>query len=225
MAEAIKKELKPMNPDNQLSRSEYGPLASDFKRKVLARDPGVDTSFGIYFKPNGNPYMDDKPVSFRGDDILVGDQLYYGTHGLWKLITGKTTNQIGYVDEDFTNDDLMNYVRLIRQTNVLYKDFNRKARKPRSNGSQKWQHYLKDVWETFRDERKEEGSDTISGTGIQFLPGTIKELKEKLNLLLAEFTAGNTTTRNELIAVLDQLRRRKVLTEKEYMTISSSLSS
>ena len=46
------------------------------------------------------------------------------------------------------------------------------------------------------------------GTGVQLLPGDIKGLKTKLNLLLAEYRAGNnSSTRNEIVSILDELRR------------------
>ena len=43
--------------------------------------------------------------------------------------------------------------------------------------------------------------------GVGYLPGDIKGLTDKLHLLLAEFLAGNTTVRNELVYVLDALLR------------------
>ena len=38
-----------------------------------------------------------------------------------------------------------------------------------------------------------------------YLPGDIKGLTNKLHLLSAEFFAGNTTVRNELVHVFDAL--------------------
>ena len=88
------------------------------------------------------------------------------------------------------------------------------------------------------NEAEEEGEETPSqqeedrsshkdeaGRGITIiLPGTIKGLLNKLKLLFAEFMAGNTTTRNELVAVLDQLRKQGHITEKQYTTINTFLS-
>ena len=54
------------------------------------------------------------------------------------------------------------------------------------------------------------------GTGIVFLPGDINELIEQLHLLLAEFRAGNTATKNQIVAILDQLLKRNYLTQDEY---------
>ena len=55
------------------------------------------------------------------------------------------------------------------------------------------------------------------------LYGTIKALNEKLKLLIGEYSAGNTTTRNEIVSILDVLRKRKLMTEKEYTTINNLL--
>ena len=67
-------------------------------------------------------------------------------------------------------------------------------------------------------------SEQHDGDGIQFLPGDIKGLQAKLNLLLAEFRAGNTqATRNEIVYILDELLRRKQISRKEYTDINKYL--
>ena len=63
------------------------------------------------------------------------------------------------------------------------------------------------------------------GYGVVYLPGDIKGLTDKLHLLSAEFLAGNTTVRNELVHVLDALLRVKQLTCREYTDISNRLAS
>ena len=60
------------------------------------------------------------------------------------------------------------------------------------------------------------------GEGVMYLPGDINGLAKKLQLL-AEFFAGNTTVRNELVHVLDALLRLKQLTRKEYTNITARL--
>ena len=57
---------------------------------------------------------------------------------------------------------------------------------------------------------------------IQFLPGDIKGLQTKLTYLLAEYRAGNTfATRNQIIAVADELFRREHLSSEQYRNINS----
>ena len=61
------------------------------------------------------------------------------------------------------------------------------------------------------------------GYGVVYLPGDINGLAKKLHLLAAEFFAGNTSVRNELVHVLDALLRLKQLTRKEYADMTAHL--
>ena len=63
------------------------------------------------------------------------------------------------------------------------------------------------------------------GYGVVYLPLDIKEVTDKLLLLLAEFFLGNTTVRNELVHVLDALLRSKQLIRREYTDINNCLAS
>ena len=56
-----------------------------------------------------------------------------------------------------------------------------------------------------------------------YLPGDISGLAKKLQLLAADFFAGNTTVRNELVHVLDALLRLKQLTRKGCTNITARL--
>ena len=58
-----------------------------------------------------------------------------------------------------------------------------------------------------------------------YLPGDIQGLTDKLHLLPAEFFAGDTTVKNELVHVLDALLRLKQLTRREYTDIKNRLAS
>ena len=61
------------------------------------------------------------------------------------------------------------------------------------------------------------------GYGVVYLPGDINGLTKKLHLLAAEFFAGNTTVRNELVHVFDASFRLKQLTRKESADITARL--
>ena len=135
---------------------------SQFKARILARAPDVvDTSFGLRFLEDGKTIMmGDKVVKVdRDDNLHVENEFYLGTKGLWNLITGMTENQIGYVDEDYTPFDLLEYVKLIKQTSVLHHDFNPDNPRPRANSSWKWKQFLKPLWDDLKNERS-------SGSGL-----------------------------------------------------------
>ena len=60
------------------------------------------------------------------------------------------------------------------------------------------------------------------GNGIQFLPGDINGLQIKLDYLLAEYHAGNTSaTRSQIVAITDELLRRKVISQAKYNSINT----
>ena len=60
------------------------------------------------------------------------------------------------------------------------------------------------------------------GNGIQFLPGDINGLQIKLDYLLAEYHAGNTSaTRGQIVAITDELLRRKVISQAKYNSINT----
>ena len=73
------------------------------------------------------------------------------------------------------------------------------------------------VWNDYLPDQCKAVKKTIRGAGIvQFLPGDIAGLQQKLLLLLGEYRAGNTTTYNEIVAALDELRRRNAISEQQY---------
>ena len=68
-----------------------------------------------------------------------------------------------------------------------------------------------------------EGNKEISLT-IQFLPGDIKSLQTKLSYLIGEYRAGNTSaTRNQIIAIADNLFQRNHLSKEQYSHIIHTL--
>jgi len=144
----------------------YGPLAREFKIKILMRDPDVDTSFGLYFSEDGHTKMGNKLVKIVGDNLIVDNEFYTGTKGLWTLITGVTKNQVGDIDGKYKDADLYQYIKLLRQTNALHQDFDPENPHPRSNRSWKWKNLLKNIWEELNkqeneahEERDEENED------------------------------------------------------------------
>ena len=70
---------------------------------------------------------------------------------------------------------------------------------------------------------KKDREPFYKGFGVVYLPGDINGITKKLHLLTAEFFAGNTTVRNELVHVSDALLRLKQLTRKDYTDITARL--
>ena len=162
-----------------------------------------DKYFGIQQTDEDQYMMGDKEVVVdESSNIHVDGVEYKGTPGLWMLVMLSSR-------KDYTNEDLVYYKHLVKQTNVLYHPRGVKRGISRPTTTYKWRYILQEQ----------------QGEGIQFLPGDIKGTTTKLNLLLAEFAAGNTSsTRNEIVYILDELLRRKKTTRKEYRDINTYIS-
>ena len=159
----------------------------------------LDKYFGIQLDENGKYVLGVKTVMIDDQsNIYVDDHAYKGTPGLWRLIM--VTHPM-----DFTDEDLKNYKDLMTITEA--KTNPNGVGHGRPTATVKWT-----LLEKILPEKE--------GSGI-FLPGDIKGVTTILNLLLAEFRAGNESTRNEIVFILDELLRRKRMSRKEYTEINN----
>ena len=186
----------------------------------------LDKYYGIQ-QDGDKLMMGDKEIVVDEDsNIHVDDETFNGTPGLWSLIMLKTP-------KGFTDDDFAAYGKLVKTTDVMQHPRSVIIGTNRPEQTRKYTKIFKNITnendddettgEEKRDEVEEEGEAT-DGSGIQFLPGDIKGLNTKLNLLLAEFAAGNrSSTRNQIVGILDELKRRKRISRKDYTDINSFL--
>ena len=171
----------------------------------------LDRYFGIVKDRYRRYKMGDKLVHIDGGDIIVEGQRYEGTQGFWNLIMLRSPKNT------YTTDDLRNYRDLITQTNAIEYP-NNVTRDSNIKVTTKWQRIFP-LFDTMDNDPMWESKE---GDGIvQFLPSDIKVLQTKLCYLLGEFRAGNTTTREEIVPISDELLRRKKISLDEYKCINS----
>ena len=184
--------------------------------------PEKKTTFGMYFK-DGDFRIGDKKVDIKDDDIKIEDKEYTGTPGLWELIMKDNP-------QNFTEDDYLKYGRILKQTNNIYQQNNPDTNKPKSNKSQKWKNLIKPLWEQIKrkkeEEEEEEDEDddpqpSTSGTGLKILPSDPNALIDRFDLLFSSQKAGHTGVRNEIVSILDELKRQGVLKTNEYKKLNS----
>ena len=60
--------------------------------------------------------------------------------------------------------------------------------------------------------------------GIQFLPENVEELKQRGNELIEQFERGKYKNRNEIVCILDELKRRGAINSQKYKEINDILS-
>ena len=196
----------------------------------------LDQYFGVY-KENNIYMMGDKEIVVDDKNNIFLDNgafSFKGTKGLWDLIMAKSPML-------FYKEDLDNYKELLHRTNAI--DMPRRtsaADRPKSTA--KWRFFkengiiqedpgeeTEDEQETDEEMEQEQGDEKVekkeTGNGIQFLPGDISGLIKQLHLLLAEFHAGNkSSTRNHIVAILDDLLRRNYLNQEEYNAVCRTIS-
>ena len=175
----------------------------------------------MYFK-DGDFRIGDKKVDIKGDDIKIEDKEYPGTPGLWELIMNENP-------QNFTEEDYLNYGRILKQTNTIYQKNNPNQNRAKSSGGNKWKNLIKPIWEDIKQQKKEideeeEDDDpqpSTSGTGLKILPSDPNALIDRFDLLFSSKKAGHTGVRNEIVSILDELKRQGVLKTNEYKKLNS----
>ena len=164
----------------------------------------LDNYYSIQKVDDDEYKLGNKVVTVDGSSNIIVDGVHYpGTDGLWLLIMTKKPN-----DDSYDFNDLASYKKLVKQTNLSTNPSN-VTQSSRPTTTYKYRQII----------------SSLGGEGIQFLPGDIKGLSSKLNVLLAEYAAGNkTSTRSEIVSILDELLRRKRISRSEYNNINNHLS-
>ena len=205
-----------------------GPLAVNALLQAFTKK-NIDLAFGLYAQ-EGKFKIGNKEVNIEDNDINVDDIIFEGTPGFWELITSKNP-------ENYTGEDLDKYRQLLLLTNAVYRDNNPDNNNPKSSKSPKWKNIIKPIWEQIKKQKEEEEEEyeeeeyeepaTISftptkGTGLpKILPSDPNALIDRFDLLFSSKKAGHTGVRNEIVSILDELKRQGVLKTNEYKKLNS----
>ena len=190
----------------------------------------IDTIFGLNNKnPEKKFKIGDKFVTFDGDDIKVDGHTYKGTPGFWNLIINKRPDPAEY-----TADDLEQYRDLLIRTNTIFFDNNPTENKPKNVDYKgfKWKNIIRDIWFAIKPIPKGKGGKggkggkknpkpSTSGTGLTILPSDPNALIDRFDRLFSSQNAGHTGVRNEIVSILDELKRQGVLKTNEYKKLNS----
>ena len=205
-AEKITKELLPIKAGIEglpgaISFPQYQAIEEYKKEKNLGPivikalnylKPEKKTTFGMYFK-NGDFKIGDKKVDIKGDDIKIEDKEYPGTPGLWELIMNENP-------QNFTEEDYLNYGRILKQTNSIYHGNNPMSNQPKGNKGDKWKKLIRPFWDEIKYEKGGKGGKGgkgdpkpgTSGTGLKILPSDPNALIDRFDLLFSSKKAGHT---------------------------------
>ena len=210
----------PTYPAVEMTKEEIeklGPIATDALIK-LASKKGIDKSFGLTIK-NKKLHIGDKPITIKDNNIIIDGEEYTGTPGLWELIISQEPQEGKY-----TEDDYLNYINLLVQTNTIYQGNNPNQNMAKSSGGDKWNKLISPVWEHIRESKKplkrKRRQQDPTGKGLKILPSDPNALIDRFDLLFSSQKAGHTGVRNEIIAILDELKRQKVINVQDYKKLN-----
>ena len=212
-----------------------GPTASKyllptFRQKATQSDIKPGDPKGTFFK------IGETPIKIENDDIIIKDERFKGTVGLWKLITSKDIPD----KTEYGAEDLRDYITIMHITKATYDKNNKRV-----GGNDKMNKLIKpfvkilekdggeglidkiEEYFGFEEEYEEyEEPATIpftptKGTGLKILPSDPNALIDRFDLLFSSQKAWHTGVRNEIVSILDELKRQGVLKTNEYKKLNS----
>ena len=188
-----------------------GPLAVDALLQAFTKK-NIDLTFGLYAQ-EGKFKIGNKEVNIEDNDIIVDSIKFEGTPGFWHLISTKEPNPDNYTEEDKNK-----YQQLAIFTNTVFQNNDPESKKPKSSKSKKWRDIIKPIWEAIKNQQQEEETE---GEGLKILPSDPNALIDRFDLLFSSQNAGHTGVRNEIVSILDELKRQGVINANIYKKLNS----
>ena len=205
----------------------FGPLAVDSLLQAFTKN-NIDLSYGIY-AIDGKFKIGNKFITIEDNNIKVDDTTFEGTPGFWELVTSKNP-------ENYTEEDLNKYQRLVILTNTVYRNNNPNQNYPKQSKGNKWKKIIKPIWKAIQEQKKDETEDEeegnayslfdddpqpgTSGSGLKILPSDPNALIDRFDFLFSSKKAGHTGVRNEIVAILDELKRQGVINVQDYKKLN-----
>ena len=207
-----------------------GPIARKYIQSNLGR---ATTKAGLYSEDD-NLKIGYRPVKIENDDIIIDDERFKGTVGLWELITSKDIPDI----TEYSAEDLAGYITIMHITKATYDKNNKRV-----GGNDKMNKLIKPFVKALEEDKSgnklvteinkhfgfEEYEEPATipltptkGTGLpKILPSDPNALIDRFDLLFSSKKAGHTGVRNEIVSILDELKRQGVLKTNEYKKLNS----
>ena len=185
------------------------------------------------------------PFKIMNNNLYFDFDNFNGTSGLWNLLTSKKTPD----KNKYTKEDLKNYIIIMYTTNTTRQDFNKDNK--RISGDDKMINLIKPLVKAVEeggeeglveeinnmgigfnpDEEDEEEGDAyklfdtdgegLKGKGLKILPSDPNALINRFDLLFSSKKAGHTGVKNEIVSILDELKRQGVININEYKKLNS----
>ena len=212
---------------NEKDITNLGSIAVNNLKRYFKRNEG-DLSTGIRDK-DGSFYIGSEPVRIRDNNIIIDNTEYQGTSGLWNLLTSKNIPD----KSEYTPEDLVNYSYIMVKTNTARNKYNPRGQYRGGNNRK-----MNEIIKPFVRELENDNTDNkinfttkvlehfgheveIEGDGLKILPSDPNALIDRFDLLFSSKKAGHTGVKNEIVSILDELKRQGVINVNEYKKLNS----
>ena len=225
-------------------KTELGDYAADGLTKTHGRKATQSDIIPVDAK-NGIYKIGNTPIKIKKDDLYFKNIEIKGTSGLWELLTSPDIPD----KKKYGAVDLRDYIIIMFATNATRQGFNKDNRRIR--GNDKMNKFIKpfviameeggedklinEINKHFglKDKDKEDEEDEngfnlfddptpgTSGDGLKILPSDPNALIDRFDLLFSSKKAGHTGVKNEIVSILDELKRQGVINVNEYKKLNS----
>ena len=211
---------------NERDITNLGSIAVNNLKRYFKPNEG-DLSTGIRDK-DGSFYIGSEPVRIRNNNITIDNTEYSGTSGLWKLITSKNIPD----KSEYTPEDLVVYSHIMSKTNTARNKYNPRGQYRGGNNRK-----MNEIIKPFVRELENDNTDNkinfttkvlehfgheveIEGDGLKILPSDPNALIDRFDLLFSSQKAGHTGVKNEIVSILDELKRQRVINVNDYKKLN-----
>ena len=211
---------------NERDITNLGSIAVNNLKRYFKPNEG-DLSTGIRDK-DGGFYIGSEPVRIRDNNIIIDNTEYTGTSGLWKLLTSKNIPD----KSEYTPEDLINYSYIMVKTNTARNKYNPRGQY-RGGNNKKMNELIKPFVRELENDNTDNKInfknkvlehfrvvDEIKAEGLKILPSDPNALINRFDLLFSSQKAGHTGVRNEIVSILDELKRQKVISVQDYKKLN-----
>ncbi|XP_043481259.1 uncharacterized protein LOC122510569 [Leptopilina heterotoma] len=213
-----KKEQKEDDSINYESETEKSPDDDKISNKFLYllnhnRKQCLDSTYGIRKLSDGSLMIGDSPITLEDQFVKIGDKRYLQTPGLLELLfkSKPTRSFISEADE-------RNYKEILIATNAHKKKYS-SSESLRTDKSYKYLNFISQFFP-----RTPTKQPSVSGSSLPKFMITNRnfqreyiywddpnELVDRLRLLMASQDAGNPSHNNEIMSIIEELRKAKIL--------------
>lgn len=180
-----------------------GPLSRKYILKML-HGAQVSSKYHVYgarLEKDGLQIGDSKLTVDEKDNILVKEQTFKGTTGLFELIFKKTPKK-------YTKNDVREFKKICMLTNSHRKGYSSSAPIHR-NRSEMYTKVIAKLFSKFRGKPKGKGMSmkSVYDTNVIYY-NNVNKLVDRMRLLYESIQAGHNGLDNEMVALTEELKSR-----------------